>query len=81
MVRIVLENYHVPYAEVLRALGSYIDETHLTDIRVLETDEGLILQGMVMDGVRAGERETYQLTIDDLKGLVQDARAKRGKRM
>jgi hypothetical protein len=81
MVRIILENYRVPYAEILRALGAYIDDAHLTNIRVLETDDGLILQGMVLEGAQAGERETYQLTIDDLKGLVQDARAKRGKRM
>ena len=81
MVRIVLENYKVPYAEILRALGSYIDDSHLADIRFLETDDGLIFQGTVMQGKQAGERETFQLTVDDVKGLIEDARAKRGKKM
>ena len=81
MVRIVLENYHVRYSEILRAIGSYVDDAHLSDLRMLETDDGLILQGIVTQGKQAGERETYQLTIDDLKGLIEDARAKRGKRM
>ena len=81
MVRIVLQNYKVPYSEMLRAIGSYIDDSHLSDVRLLETDDGLILQGTVTDGKQAGERETYKLTIDDLKGLIEDARAKRGKRL
>jgi len=81
MVRIILENYKVPYAEILRALGSYIDDSHLTDIRLLETDDGLILQGTVVQGKHAGERETYQLTVEDVKVLIEDARAKRGRRM
>jgi hypothetical protein len=81
MVRIVLQNYKVPYSEMLRAIGTYVDDSHLSDVRLLETDDGLILQGTVTDGKQAGERETYQLTIDDLKGLIEDARAKRGKRM
>lgn len=81
MVRIVLENYKVPYAEVLRALGMYIDASHLVDVRFLEMDDGLIFQGTVMEGKQAGEHHTYQLSVDDIKGLIEDARAKRGKRL
>ena len=81
MVQIVLENYHVRYSEILRAIGSYLDDAKLADIRMLETDDGVILQGTKMEGKEAGARETYQLTIEDLKSLIEDARAKRGRRM
>lgn len=33
-----------PYAKVLRALGRYIDENGLTNVRVIESSEGLVLQ-------------------------------------
>jgi len=68
----------VPYSEILRTIGSYVDEANLSEIRILETDEGLILQGLVAHGARAGERDTYQLTVEDIKALLEDARAKRG---
>jgi hypothetical protein len=70
----------VPYSDILRTVGLYIDGVDLSAIRILETDEGLILQGVVMRGARAGERDTYQLSNEDIKILVEDAHAKRGKR-
>jgi hypothetical protein len=81
MAHIVLENYTVPYSELLRAIGTYLDQSKLSEIRLLETDTGLILQGRVLEGPAAGERETYELTLEDLKALIEDARAKRGKKM
>ena len=71
----------VSYSEILRVIGQYVERAHLTEVRVLETDEGLILQGLVTQGERAGERDTYQLTTDDLRALIEDAQAMRGKRM
>lgn len=69
------------YAEILRVVGMYVDNAHLVDIRVLETDEGLILQGLVTEGPRAGQRDTYQLTPEDVDGLYQEALARRGQRV
>jgi hypothetical protein len=69
------------YSEALRLVGAYADRNDMTEIRVLETDEGLILQGLVMSGARAGERETYQLTADDLQTLWRDAWAQRGRKI
>lgn len=71
----------VAYSEILRVIGQYVERAHLSEVRVLETDEGLILQGLVTQGERQGERDTYQLTADDINALIEDAQALRGKRM
>ena len=71
----------VPYSDILRTIGLYVDEADLSEVRILETDVGLILQGLVMHGARAGERDTYQLTTEDIKALLEDAHAKRGKKI
>ncbi len=69
------------YSEVLRVIGAYIDSAKLSDIRVLETDEGMILQGRQTQGEGAGQSETYQLTKEDIETLLADAKAQRGKSM
>ena len=69
------------YSEILRLVGQYIESAYLSEIRILETDDGLILQGLVMQGEHAGERETYQLAPEDISVLSQDAFAMRGKLM
>jgi len=69
------------YSEILRLIGQYIESTSLSEIRILETDEGLILQGRVMRGEHAGERDTYQLTPEDITVLLQDAHAQRVKKI
>ncbi len=69
------------YSEILRVIGAYIDRAKLTDVRVLETDEGMILQGRQTHGEGAGQPETYQLTKEDIETLLSDAKAQRGKSM
>ncbi len=69
------------YSEILRVIGAYIDHAKLSDVRVLETDEGMILQGRQVEGEEAGRTETYQLTKEDIETLLADAKAKRGKSM
>ncbi|MCL4486569.1 MAG: hypothetical protein M1570_00360 [Chloroflexi bacterium] len=68
----------LPYSEILRVVGAYADRAFLAKVRVLETDEGLILQGELTRGDRTGELETYQLTTEDIDTLVWDAFALRG---
>ncbi len=69
------------YSEILRVIGFYADRAHLNDIRLLETDDGIIVQGRVMAGQRAGELDTYQLTLEDIETLQSDARAQRGTKL
>lgn len=69
------------YSEILRLVGQYIERANLAEIRILETDEGIILQGVVMRGEREGELDTYQLTPEDISALLEDAYAMRGKKM
>lgn len=69
------------YSEVLRVIGRYMDRHNLGEVRLLESDEGMILQGVVQIGERAGERETYQLTTEDILDLHTNATAQRGKLM
>jgi hypothetical protein len=77
MRRLRLGNQFLRYSEILRVVGQYIERADLGDIRILETDEGLILQGLVMQGERAGERDTYQLTPEDILVMFNDAQAMR----
>ena len=69
------------YSEVLRLVGQYIERANLSEIRIVETDEGLILQGIVARGAREGESDTYQLSPEDISALLEDAYAMRGKRV
>lgn len=68
------------YSEILRVIGQYIERANLSEIRILETDEGLVLQGVVMQGEHAGERDTYQLTPEDIAALFEDGQAMRGRK-
>jgi len=69
------------YSEVLRLIGQYIERANLCEIRIVETEEGLILQGIVARGAREGESDTYQLSPEDISALLEDAYAMRGKRV
>jgi hypothetical protein len=71
------------YQDVLRTIGHYIDEHGFTDIRLLETEDGLILQGKSSTGVARGDKrtETYLLTVQDVKDLMREAYTRRGTRI
>lgn len=71
------------YQDVLRTIGHYIDEHGFTDIRLLETEEGLILQGKASAGATRGEKktETYLLTTQDVRELMREAYSRRGTRL
>ena len=71
------------YQDVLRALGRFIDRNNYVDIRIFETEDGLIFQGRT--SLRAGrikpgpQFDTYLITDDDLRALLHDAYEQRGK--
>jgi len=71
------------YQDVLRTIGHYIDQHGFSGIRLLETDDGLILQGKVATGKPRGEKktETYLLTIRDIKDLMREAYTRRGRKL
>ena len=58
------------YQDLLRSVGRYCDENGFTRIRIVETEDGLVVQGMVSKSLR-GEKhmETYLLTPQDLRAL------------
>jgi hypothetical protein len=72
---------NLQYSEVLRVVGAYAERSSLSELRILETGNGLILQGLVTVGNNVGERATYQLTREDIEDLLFDAFAQRGKKM
>jgi hypothetical protein len=71
------------YQDVLRTIGHYVDQHGFTGIRLVETEDGLILQGKIGTGKTRGERktETYLLTIQDIKDLMREAYTRRGTRL
>jgi hypothetical protein len=72
------------YQDLLRTIGHYIDRSGFTNVRLIETDEGIILQGRVSTtGDIRGEKktETYLLTVEDIQGLMREAYARRGKKL
>jgi len=70
------------YQDVLRTLGLYVDEHGLSDISVIETDDGFMLQGTVStDGTGTENmRKTYVLTGQDIRDLLRLAYGYRGRK-
>ena len=70
------------YQDVLRALGNFIDDHGYSDVRIIETDDGLVIQGRVADRREIGESsyDTYLITDDDIKVMVRDAFQRRGQK-
>jgi hypothetical protein len=66
---------HSDYQDVLRALGLYIDEHHYTSVRIFETEDGIVLQGVPLreDGTRGQTHESYLFTEEDIRVLLQAA--------
>jgi hypothetical protein len=68
------------YQDVLRALGYFIDDHSYTDVRIIETDDGVVLQGRVAERREIGESnyDTFLITDEDIKVMVRDAFLRRG---
>ncbi len=71
------------YQDVLRTIGHYVDEHGFSEIRLIETEDGLILQGKTSTGAARGDKktETYLLTIQDVRDLMREAYTRRGTRL
>ena len=70
------------YQDVLRALGYFIDDHGYSDVRIIETEDGLVLQGRVGDRNEIGESsyETFLITDEDIKEMVRDSFRRRGQK-
>ena len=70
------------YQDVLRALGYFIDDHGYTDVRIIETDDGVVLQGRVAERHEIGESsyDTFLITDEDVKVMVRDAFMRRGQK-
>ena len=70
------------YQDVLRALGHFIDDHGYTDVRIVETDDGVVLQGRVAERHEIGESsyDTFLITDEDVKVMVRDAFLRRGQK-
>ncbi len=65
------------YSQILRTVGSFADRETLEELRVFETQDGVILQGRRMKGDNQGEIETFEIPVEDLQGMLRDAVALR----
>ena len=81
MKRVWVQGVAKSYSEILRVIGAYVDRVNLTEVRIIETEEGIILQGRLTEGDRMGQRETYQLTVEDIAVLLIDSQAQRGRKL
>ncbi len=66
------------YQDILRAIGAYLDEQRLRDVRIWEHEDGMIVQGRAQDDDTA----TYQsilLSDADLSLLLEEAYRRRNR--
>ena len=70
------------YQDVLRALGYFIDDRGYTDVRIVETEDGVVLQGRVAERREIGDAsfDTFLITDEDVKVMVRDAFLRRGQK-
>lgn len=66
------------YQDILRAVGLHIDEMGLRSIRIVEVEDGLVVQGLTTRDVdRPASFETLMLTDDDLREILLAAYRRR----
>lgn len=66
------------YQDILRAVGLHIDEMGLRSIRIVEVEDGLVIQGIASrDSGRPASFETLKLTDDDLREILLAAYKRR----
>ncbi len=73
------------FEEVLRAIGAHLDSIGMREILLLETPEGLIVQGLVIEGAGTWSeamakivKQTLVLRDEELSAFMDEAIARRG---
>jgi hypothetical protein len=73
--------YRFRYEDVFRALGNYIDANVFKDVTILETPEGFLIKGQLVQEVASGWAsipQTYLFTNEDLDAILEEAYRRRG---
>lgn len=73
--------YRFRYEDVFRALGNYIDANLFKDVSILETPEGFLIKGQVVQELASGwasAPQTYLFTNEDLDAILEEAYGRRG---
>ena len=65
------------YQDLLRALGYELDVEGACDLRLVEREDGLMVQVRSLDDLAAGF-QAYHLSEEDLRALLESAYARRG---
>lgn len=73
---------HTEYQDVLRALGHFIDDRGYSDVRIIEIEDGIVVQGRVADRREIGKSsfDTFLITEQDLKEMIADSFRRRGQK-
>jgi hypothetical protein len=69
------------YQDVLRVVGKFAEDHRFTDLRVLETVDGVIVQGRAESASPTDytlTTETYFLSVEDLLQMMRSALKARG---
>jgi hypothetical protein len=74
------------FEEVLRSIGAFLDQRGMRDTLLLETPDGFIVQGLVVEGdtsmwseaVGHQSKETLTFLDDDIARFMEEAMARRG---
>jgi hypothetical protein len=68
--------YRFRYEDVFRALGNYVDGHQFKDVTIVETPEGFLIKGQVIQETAHGwdsSPQTYLFTNEDLDAILEDA--------
>ena len=70
------------YQDVLRALGYFIDDNGYVDVRIVESDDGLVFQGRSTKRQNLGNYvyDTFLITDVEIKEMVRQSYRRRGQK-
>src|SRR5438270_81728 len=66
----------INYAEVLHAIGGFIDQNNIKEVSLIEVKEGFLLRGIAFSTERSGFQtvtQQYLFTDDDIAQIVEEA--------
>src|SRR3989337_2004380 len=74
------------FEEVLRSIGAFLDQRGMRDVLLVETPDGFIVQGLVIEGgsgawsesVGHQAKETLTFLDEDIARFMDEAMARRG---
>jgi hypothetical protein len=74
------------YEEVLRSIGAFLDQRGMREVMLVETPDGFIVQGLVVDTAKTGvwsehvgqqSKETFTFFDDDIARFMEEGHARR----